>query len=252
MAIKLPRFKNRDKENPTNCCSAVVAAAGASTRMAGQDKLLIELGDRPVLAHTLLALDKCPEIAEIVIVTRQEKMNDIAQLVTTYRVGKVTNIVQGGATRLESVYSGVQNVSPHTKLIAVHDGARPFVTENIVSLAVTAALKFSAAAPAVPVTSTVKRALNGMVVKTLDRNELFEIQTPQIFDAALLKAALQNAVDKKLYITDDCMAVEALGCPVRLTTGTRDNIKLTTAIDVAFAEAILKLRGSANEDWTWL
>jgi 2-C-methyl-D-erythritol 4-phosphate cytidylyltransferase len=252
MALNLPRFKSRNNENPPNCCSVVVAAAGASTRMGGQDKLLIELGGTPVLAHTLLALNKCPEVAEIVIVTQQEKMNDVAQLCTTFRVDKVTQIVRGGATRLESVYSGVQNVSPQVKLIAVHDGARPFVTENIVSLAVTAALKFSAAAPAVPVTSTVKRAQNGMVVKTLDRNELFEIQTPQIFDAVLLKGALQNAVDKKLYITDDCMAVEALGCPVRLTTGTRDNIKLTTAIDVAFAEAILNLRRSSNEDWTWL
>ena len=141
---------------------------------------------------------------------------------------------------------------PGSKLIAVHDGARPFVSENTVTLAVAAALKYSAAAPAVQMTSTIKRAQNGVVVKTLDRSELFEIQTPQIFASELLKGALQNAVDKKLYITDDCMAVEVLGCQIRLTAGSRDNIKLTTTVDIAFAEAILKLRENRDEDRTRL
>ena len=252
MALQLSKLFNRDRENPAGCCSAVVAAAGASTRMGGQDKLLLELGGAPVLAHTLKALNKCREISEIIVVTRQEKMNDVARICTEYGIEKVTQVVLGGSTRLESVMNGIRMVSPNSKLIAVHDGARPFVSESVVSLAVAAALKFSSAAPAVPVTSTVKCAKNGVVVKTIDRSELFEIQTPQIFAAELLKGALQNALDKKLYITDDCMAVEALGCPVRLTTGARENIKLTTAIDVAFAEAILKIRGDSNENWTWL
>jgi 2-C-methyl-D-erythritol 4-phosphate cytidylyltransferase len=252
MALPLIKLLNRDKDNPEDCCSAVVAAAGTSTRMGGQDKLLVEIGGIPVLAHTLGALNKCREISEIIVVTRQEKMNDIARICTEYKADKVTQIVLGGATRLESVMNGIRQVSPRARLIAVHDGARPFVTENIVSLAVAAALKFSAAAPAIPVTSTVKRAKNGVVIKTIDRSELFEIQTPQIFAAEILKGALQNAIDKKLYITDDCMAVEALGCPVRLSTGSKDNIKLTTAIDIAFAEAILKMRGNSNEDWAWL
>lgn len=252
MALHLPKLVGKERENPAECCSVVVAAAGASTRMEGQDKLLLEIGGIPVLAHTLKALNKCREIAEIIVVTRQEKMNEVARICTGYEIDKVTQVVHGGPTRLESVMNGVLIASPRSKLIAVHDGARPFVNERIVSLAVTAALKFSAAAPAIPVTSTVKRAKNGVVFKTIDRNELFEVQTPQVFAAELLKGALQNAIDKKLYITDDCMAVEAIGCPVRLTTGARDNIKLTTSIDIAFAETILKIRGSMNEDWTWL
>ncbi|SHH50632.1 2-C-methyl-D-erythritol 4-phosphate cytidylyltransferase [Sporobacter termitidis DSM 10068] len=254
MALKLSGLARREKahENQKGCCSAVVAAGGASSRMEGQDKLFLDIGGVPVLAHTLLALNKCPEVGEIVVVTRQDRMDDVARLVSEYGVSKAAKLVPGGQTRLESVMNGVLQVSPHARLIAVHDGARPFVTGETVSLAVAAALKFSAAAPAVPVTSTVKMAKNNMVVKTVDRDGLFEIQTPQIFAAELLKGALQNAADKKLYITDDCMAVEALGCSVCLTAGTRENIKLTTAIDVAFAEAILQMRRKEDEDRTRL
>ena len=188
MARQLSKLLSRDKENPEGCCSAVVAAAGASTRMGGQDKLLMELGGKPVLAHTLDALNKCREFSEIIVVTRQEKMNEVARICTEYRVDKVTQVVLGGPTRLESVMNGVRQVSPRSKLIAVHDGARPFVTAGIVSLAVAAALKFSAAAPAIPVTSTVKRARNGVVDKTIDRSELFEIQTPQVFARSFSRA----------------------------------------------------------------
>jgi 2-C-methyl-D-erythritol 4-phosphate cytidylyltransferase len=250
MALKIPGLTGREKENPSDCCSVVVAAAGSSTRMDGRDKLFAELGGMPVLAHTLTALNKCREVGEIVIVTRGEKLDEMARLCTEYGIKKVADIIIGGPSRLESVYNGVLRTSPRAKLVAVHDGARPFVTENTVSLAVEAALKFSAAAPAVPVTSTVKEARNGIVVRTVERSELFEIQTPQVFAPELLKGALQNAVDKKLYITDDCMAVEALGCPVRLTAGSRDNIKLTTAVDFAFAEAILKMRREKDADRT--
>jgi 2-C-methyl-D-erythritol 4-phosphate cytidylyltransferase len=116
------------------------------------------------------------------------------------------------------------------------------VTEGLLSLVLEAASKYGAAAPAVPVTSTIKRAKNGMVLNTIDRAELFEIQTPQVFASALIKGALQNAIDKSLYITDDCMAIEALGCPVKLTSGSRENIKLTTKTDILYAEALLARR----------
>jgi 2-C-methyl-D-erythritol 4-phosphate cytidylyltransferase len=244
MPLKLPSIFSRNKNNTKHCCSVVVAAAGSSARMEGLDKLLLPIGGKPVLAHTLAALEECDEIGEIIVVTRRDKLDEIARLVRKYLLNKVNGIIVGGETRLESVYKGVQAVSSDSKLIAVHDGARPFVTEDIVSAAVAAALKFSAAAPAVPVTSTVKRAHNGIVLQTVDRNELYEIQTPQVFTAELLKGALQNAVDKKLYITDDCMAVEALGVTVHLTQGARENIKLTTSFDIAIAESILRMRGN--------
>jgi 2-C-methyl-D-erythritol 4-phosphate cytidylyltransferase len=241
-----PRFSGlfkRENGKTLNCCSAVVAAAGSSSRMEGVDKLMLVIGGKPVLAHTLSALEKSPEICEIVVVTRQDKLEDVARLIDRYRLYKVEKVLAGGETRLDSVYRGVMQVSPKSRLIAVHDGARPFLTADIISSAVSAALKYGAAAPAVPVTSTVKRAKAGVVSQTVDRNDLFEIQTPQVFESDLLKGALQNAIDKKLYITDDCMAVEALGWPVRLTQGTRENIKLTTAVDIVFAEALLSKRG---------
>jgi len=223
-------------------CSAVVAAAGASARMGGLDKLMAVIGGRPVLAHTLRALDQCGEICEIIVVTRHDKIEDVARLADQWQIKKITKIIAGGETRLDSVYRGVLQISRQAELVAVHDGARPFVTPDIVSGVVAAALKYHAAAPAVGVTSTIKRARDDVVIQTVDRSDLFEIQTPQVFSAALLKGALQNAMDKKLYITDDCMAVEALGCPVRLTKGARTNIKLTTEVDLAFAEAIIKMR----------
>lgn len=238
MTLKI-RENNQDGDAS---CSVVVAAAGASTRMDGQNKLFVEIGGMPILAHTLTALDTCREIREIIVVTRAEDIDVVASLCAEHMVSKISKVIVGGQTRLESVYYGVLQAAPDSKLIAVHDGARPFVTNGIVKSTIEAALKYSAAAPAVPVTSTVKQAKNGMVVHTLNRDELFEIQTPQIFVSELIKGALQNAVDKKLHITDDCMAVEAIGFPVRLTAGTRENIKLTTSVDIAFAEAIYKMR----------
>ena len=223
-------------------CSAVVAAAGSSARMEGTNKLFAEIGGKPVLALALTALSKCREISEIIVVTRESDLTAVADICSTYGISKISKIITGGKTRLDSVYNGVMQVSPDSKLIAVHDGARPFVTEQIVSAAIEAALKYLAAAPAVPVTSTIKLARDGIVEKTIDRANLYEIQTPQVFIAELLKGALQNAVDRALYITDDCMAVEAIGCRVKLTEGSRENIKLTTAADIKYAEAIDKAR----------
>lgn len=246
MAIRLRKIFKKDCDKKKAICSVVVAAAGSSSRMEGTNKLFIEIGGKPVLAHTLMALNRCKEVGEIIVVTRSEDMNTVAQLCITYNVTKISKIIIGGETRLESVYFGVQQVSPDAKLIAVHDGARPFVTESIVSNTVDAALTFSAAAPAVPVTSTIKRVKNGMVEQTVARDHLFEVQTPQIFVTELLKGALQNAIDKSLYITDDCMAVEAIGCPVKLTDGSRENMKLTTVADIAYAEAVHKARRNSQ------
>ncbi len=223
-------------------CSAVVAAAGSSVRMGGLDKLFIEIGGKPVLAHTLSALSRSGSVKEIIVVTRPEEIENVSAMCTEHHIEKVSKIIAGGASRLESVYKGVLQASPKAGLIAIHDGARPFITEGLISVVMEAASKFNAAAPAVPVTSTVKQAKNGMVVKTVDRSSLFEIQTPQIFTAELIKGALQNAIDKSLYITDDCMAVEALGCPVKLTTGSRENIKLTTKTDILYAKALFDRR----------
>lgn len=246
MAGFIEKIIHGEQKKKAAHCSVVVAAAGSSTRMGGPDKLFLELGGRPVLIHTLTALNRSPAVDEIIVVARADDISFVANLCKENLISKVVKVIAGGDSRLKSVYNGIQAVSQDAEIIAIHDGARPFVTDDILTVVINTAAKYSAAAPAVPVSSTVKQAKNGIVIKTVDRSDLFEIQTPQAFSAELIKGALQNAVDKSLYITDDCMAVEALGCPVRLTEGSRLNIKLTTQADVVFAEAILGMRGTRS------
>ena len=222
-------------------CSAVVAAAGSSTR-AGRDKLFSLLGGESVLARTLRVLDDSEWIDEIIVVTRPEKIPEAAELCRACGIVKVTKILCGGETRTQSVLCGVSETDRRAELIAVHDGARPLVTEKIIEDAVHAAVLYQAAAPAVPVKDTVKRADKGVVSETLPRDEIFAVQTPQIFCADLIKAALTKAVQDGAAPTDDCMAVEALGVPVHLTQGSEENIKITTPPDFRLAELILESR----------
>lgn len=243
VAGAIRKILGRRSEGTDALCSVVVPAAGSSRRMAGVNKLFEELGGMPVLARTLRALDACGKVGEIIVVTREEDIVAVYDLCRTYGVQKVTDIVVGGSTRMESVYIGVGQASADSSLIAVHDGARPLVTEDVISRAIDAAAVHTAAAPAVKVTSTVKRAVNHIVTETVDRETLFEIQTPQVFNADLLKAALQNAMDRGLTVTDDCMAVEAIGASVYLSEGSYENIKITTPTDLRIAEAILAERG---------
>ena len=226
-------------------CAAVVAAAGSSTRMGGQDKLLLPLGEQPVLARTLRALEACPRISEIVVVTRRENIVPIGQLCRDFGLEKVTKVLRGGASRLESVLLGVREVPTEVKWIAVHDGARPFVTPELVERVLDRAVECGAAAPAVPVKDTVKRARDGRVEETLERQTLFAVQTPQIFDADLIRGALQKAQDDHAPVTDDCSAVERMGAAVYLVQGDDCNLKITTPSDLLLAEGILNGRATS-------
>lgn len=227
---------------PRPFCTAVIAAAGSSTRMGGENKILADLNGVPVLARTLTVFQNADCIHEIVIVTREDSIVPIADICADYGISKATKIVCGGAERIDSVMIGVGEASDEAVLIAVQDGARPLVTEEIIAEAVNEAYKYKAAAPAVPVNDTVKVAHGGTVESTLDRSALYAVQTPQVFDTALIKAALANAKAKGIAVTDDCSAVEALGAAVRLTKGSYENIKLTTVVDYAVAEGIIKRR----------
>lgn len=223
-------------------CTAVVAAAGSSTRM-GEDKLFLPLGDVPVLIRTLRALESCPEIGDIIVVTRAESMVAVGQLCQEAALQKVRKVVVGGETRTESVLAGVREVGEDVPLIAIHDAARPLVTAEVASGAIAAAKKYGAAAPAVPVKDTVKRAVGGVVEETPDRESLFAVQTPQVFEHGLILGALEKAMTDGVSLTDDCAAVERLGMTVKLTEGSYENLKLTTPEDVAVAETILERRG---------
>ena len=233
----------RGKKSAAPFCTAVVPAAGSSTRM-GEDKVLLSLGDRPVLIRTLLALEACPLIHEIVVVTREDLIVPVSQLCRDYALEKVRSIVAGGATRTISVLSGLREASREAQLIAIHDGARPFVTQEVLEAVLRKAAECGAAAPAVPVADTIKRARDGLVEETLDREGLFAVQTPQVFEASLIKAALGKAAAEGLALTDDCAAVERLGMTVALTPGDPANLKLTTPGDLALGLGILQERGA--------
>lgn len=224
-----------------NFCSVVVVAAGSSQRM-GQDKLMLEVDGKPVIALTLMALNASAAVDEIVVVTRPEKLEQMGRIVEGYNIDKVTKIVIGGENRTQSALAGVSETDPKAKVICIHDGARPFVTDEIISEVVHQAVLNHAACPAIPVKDTIRIAEDGVAVQTPDRSCVFAVQTPQGFTADIIKAALTAAVrDGKSY-TDDCAAAEALGVKVYLTRGSGDNIKITTPLDLALAESIAKER----------
>lgn len=223
-------------------CSAVVAAAGSSSRMAGANKLFLPLEGIPVLARTLRALDETELVDEIVVAAREEDLLTIGDLCRTYGVSKPVKIVRGGATRAASVLAAAMECREDAAFIAVHDGARPLAEPELIAGVIRLAYRTNAAAPAVPVKDTVKVVQDGKVVSTPDRDTLRSIQTPQVFDAALLRAALQAAVTADVPVTDDCSAVERMGKEVYLTEGSYENIKITTPEDMALAAAILQRR----------
>jgi len=226
-------------------CTAIIPAAGASSRMGGDNKLMMELCGEPVLMRTLRAIDAAELVSEIVVATREENMLEVADLCSRAGLRKSVKVVLGGATRAESVLAAALEASPKAKLLAVHDGARPLVLPEEIDHVIRYGCSTNAAAPAVPLNDTVKVAdETGLVESTPDRSRLYAVQTPQVFRAELLKAALQSAISEGASVTDDCSAVERLGKQVWLTEGNRENIKITTPVDLVIAEAILKKRGT--------
>ena len=155
---------------------------------------------------------------------------------------KVRRVVKGGESRTESVLAGLKAADPEAALLAIHDGARPFVTREVIETAIEAARQCSAAAPAIPVKDTIKRAKDGVIQETPDRDELFAVQTPQVFDADLIRTAETKAMEEGASLTDDCSAVERMGFPVRLTQGSEENLKITTPADLLWGEAIIAER----------
>ena len=236
-------WRRKQKKRQEPCCSAVVVAAGSSTRM-GMDKLMLPLDETPVIVYTLRAVQAAPSVGEIILVTREDLIVPMSQLCQDYAISKVAKVVRGGPSRTQSVRLGTLEVSGDAQVIAIHDGARPFVSAEVIERAVAQAMETGAAAPAVPVKDTIKVAHDGVVESTPDRACLFAVQTPQVFESSLIKAALQKALDDGLELTDDCAAVERLGMKVALTRGDERNIKLTTPEDLAVAQAILELEGA--------
>jgi len=229
------------KKNPV--CTAVILAAGMSQRM-GTDKVNAQLGGLPVIVRTLKAFQASEYVEGIIVVTRMEEISHIADLCRQYEISKVKTVVAGGKTRTESALIGVSNVKGSGKLIAIHDGARPLVTGAVIKRTVCAADEYMAAVPVINSTDTLKviDSLN-RITGTVDRNTTFRVQTPQVFDADLIKGALTKAVNSNIELTDDSSALEMTGFSCYSVAGEEDNIKLTTPRDMIIAEAILKSRG---------
>lgn len=231
------------KKEETPHCSVVVVAAGSSKRM-GSDKIMANLGGMPVLARTLKAFENSKLVDEIIVVTKMERIEEIAEACTKYGISKTKKVVCGGKSRMESALAGVSEIDPKAKLVAIHDGARPLVTDLIIKRTVYSAWEHLSAVPVLKITDTLKELDDeGVVINPVDREKVVRVQTPQVFSADLIKGALTKAVTENLQLTDDCSAMAMMGVKTYTVTGDEDNIKLTTPRDFFIAEAILRNRG---------
>lgn len=223
---------------PLKRCGAVIVAAGSASRMGGIDKVMAALGGEPMIARTVRAFQQCGAIADIVIVTRPDLIRPISALCA--QMDKVRMVVAGGQSRQESVALGLNALPKGVELAAVHDGARPLITDAVIDRTVRAANSYGAAAPAVPVKDTIKVVRGGLVTDTPDRASLQAVQTPQVFDFDLLRGALKKAAEDAAAVTDDCSAVERLGMAVKIVEGDERNLKVTTPMDLKIAEMLLE------------
>ena len=223
---------------PLKTCGVVIVAAGSASRMGGIDKVMAPLDGEPMIVRTVRAFQNCDAIASIVIVTREDLIRPISGLCRD--MGKVAAVVAGGKTRQESVHLGLNALPKGTKLAAVHDGARPLISWQVIDRVVRAANTYGAAAPAIPVKDTIKVVAGGLVKETPDRSTLMAVQTPQVFDFDLLRGALRKAEEDGATVTDDCSAVERTGMKIKIVEGDERNLKVTTPMDLKIAELLLE------------
>ena len=215
-------------------CGAVIVAAGSASRMGGIDKVMAKLKGEPMIVHTVRAFQECEAIKEIVIVTREDLIIPITNLCKNY--DKVLAVVVGGKSRQESVSNGLNALSEKVELAAIQDGARPLVTWQLIDRVVRAANSYGGAVPVIPVKDTIKVTDSALVISTPDRATLRAVQTPQVFDFDLLRAAMKKVEEEELEVTDDCSAVEQLGFKVKTVEGDERNLKVTTPFDLKIAE----------------
>lgn len=221
--------------------TAIIVAAGKSERMgAGTDKAFLSLVNKPVVAWSLLAFERCPDIDRIVLVVRKDQQVAAKAVVRMFGISKLQAIVAGGNRRQDSVQAGLAACDVDTRFVVVHDGARPCITPDVISEVV----KLVKRAPAVTigrrVIDTIKRVEKGTTVAaTEDRAKLWSVQTPQAFQVKVLREAYK-ALDPKVEVSDDCQAVEHTGQPVKIYESRRPNFKITTVEDLQLASAFLK------------
>ena len=221
--------------------TAIIVAAGKSERMGtGADKAFLNLGPKPVLAWSLLAFERCTDVDQIVVVVRKDQIVATKALARMFGISKIRNIVSGGARRQDSVMNGLKEVDVDTRIVVIHDGARPCVKPETISETVKLAKRSGAAVVGCHIWDTVKYVEKGTAVsRTEDRAKLWAVQTPQAFSASLIRRAYAEVAAKKLEVTDDASAVELLGEPVKIYETNTPNLKITTVEDLQIAAAVV-------------
>jgi len=221
----------------------IIVAAGKSERMGSDvDKAFLSLGTRTVLSYSLLAFEQCPLIEGVVLVVRKDRLDSARGLVQIFGCAKVQAVIAGGATRQASVMNGLAELGKDVRIVAVHDGARPCVTPELIAETVKSAKRHGSGVAALKITDTIKEVDRGMVVaRTVDRTKLWAVQTPQTFRVDLLTKAYQNVEKKGLTVTDEASAVESIDESVYLVPAPWSNIKITTPADLALVATILKV-----------
>lgn len=225
--------------------AAVIVAAGTGARMGIQavSKQFIPVQDRPILAHTLARFERCGHIDEIVLVIREDEHARCTHLLAEAGITKVSRLVHGGAERQDSVWNGLQHVAPDTEIVLIHDAVRMFVTPDILERSIAAARECGAGVVAIPAHDTIKTAMpvgdDVFVDHTPDRRLMWQAQTPQSFQYAIICDLHRKAHSQGLSVTDDAMLAEHFGQRVKIVPGTFRNIKITTPDDLVIAEAFL-------------
>ncbi len=228
--------------------SAIVLAAGEGARFKSKiSKALIEINSKPVIIYCLNTLSEHPRIRDIILVANAKNLKGIIRKIKQYRIGKIKDVVLGGRLRQDSVINGLKALNPSTDLVLIHDGVRPFINKDTISPTIKAAKKYGAAVVGVPIKATIKEVTRSpghqvtskfIVKRTLKRDSLWEIQTPQVFKKSLILEAYKRFGNRE--VTDDAALVEKLGAKVKIVMGSYSNIKITTPEDLAIAETILK------------
>ena len=221
---------------------AIIAAAGQGSRLGGtRAKQFLELAGTPIIFHTLRPFEQCADVQEIVLVLPASDTSDFLSLASKHGLRKLARVIAGGQTRAESVFRGLQSIRAATAgVVIVHDGVRPFVTPDEISLTVAAAQENGAAVLVGPVTDTIKKVSEKFVVETVRRSELRRALTPQCFRYELLRRAYERVDISDPEITDDSVLVERLGEPIAFVEGSSPNIKITSREDLVIAETLLK------------
>jgi 2-C-methyl-D-erythritol 4-phosphate cytidylyltransferase len=222
--------------------SAILVAAGKSARMgAGVDKLFLKVAGRPVVAHTWQRFDEADCVSEIILVVREGRRRKFELLAAKYGFQKPFRIVTGGAERQDSVWNGLTALSAAAEVVAIHDAARPCVSEELIEATLKRAEESGAAVAAQPVTDTIKESADGRLIeRTLDRSKLWAVQTPQSFRVEVIRRAISAARERRLIFTDDTAACELIGQPIRLISRLSPNPKVTVPGDLPLVEMLLQ------------